>query len=105
LWYWWSFLEDHDLQWMKNRDHEGGFSVDGSVQVHKNDREGLERLLRYCARPAFSLEKLEKVSEIKLSYQLKEIRKQLVRSGYSTVKAPMIEVKPSICRVDQDRKC
>ena len=37
-----------------------GFSVDTSVRIEAHDRAGLERLLRYCARPAFSLERLRK---------------------------------------------
>lgn len=37
---------------MAEGEHGGGFSVDA------HEREGLERLLRYCARPAFALERL-----------------------------------------------
>jgi hypothetical protein len=36
----------------------GGFSVDGSVRIAAHDRAGLERLLRYCARPPFALHRL-----------------------------------------------
>jgi len=36
----------------------GGFSVDGSVRITAHDRAGLERLLRYCARPPFALHRL-----------------------------------------------
>ena len=36
----------------------GGFSLDGSVRIEANDRAGLERLIRYCARPPFSGERL-----------------------------------------------
>ena len=32
-----------------------GFSVDTSVYIAAQDRAGLERLLRYCARPPFAL--------------------------------------------------
>ncbi len=39
--------------------HAGGFSVDASVSIGARDRRGLERLLRYCARPVFALERLE----------------------------------------------
>ena len=42
-------------------DHGGGFSLDGSVRIEATDREGLERLVRYCARPPFSLERLHLV--------------------------------------------
>ncbi len=37
-----------------------GFSVDTSVCIAAQDRAGLERLLRYCARPPFACERLRK---------------------------------------------
>jgi hypothetical protein len=36
-----------------------GFSLDVAVRVGAHDRAGLERLLRYCARPPFALERLD----------------------------------------------
>jgi Putative transposase len=36
----------------------GGFSIDASVRIEGDDRAGVERLLRYCARPPFALERL-----------------------------------------------
>ena len=47
------------LQWS----HAGGFSVDASVWIAAHDRRGLERLLRYCARPVFALERLQWCNE------------------------------------------
>jgi hypothetical protein len=35
-----------------------GFSLDGKVKIQAWDRDGLERLIRYCARPAFASENL-----------------------------------------------
>lgn len=35
-----------------------GFSLDEKVKIRSWDREGLERLIRYCARPAFASENL-----------------------------------------------
>jgi hypothetical protein len=35
-----------------------GFSVDASVRIESEDRAGIERLVRYCARPPFALERL-----------------------------------------------
>ena len=35
-----------------------GFSLDASVKIHSWDRDGLERLIRYCARPCFVSENL-----------------------------------------------
>ncbi len=46
-----------------------GFSVDGSVKIHRYDRKGLERLLRYCARPIFASDRLEKLSDNTLIYK------------------------------------
>jgi hypothetical protein len=36
----------------------GGFSIDASVHIPAHDRYGLERLLRYCARPPFAAERI-----------------------------------------------
>jgi hypothetical protein len=50
-------LEREEAQAMADWEHGGGFSVDADVRIGELDREGLERLLRYCARPAFALER------------------------------------------------
>jgi hypothetical protein len=47
-----------------------GFSLDASVRIEANDRAGLERLLRYCARPPFSLERLQAIDAHRLLYRL-----------------------------------
>ncbi len=44
---------------LKSWDHGGGFSVHAGVLIEAEDRAALERLLRYCARPAFASERLE----------------------------------------------
>ncbi len=38
--------------------HGGGFSVHAAVRIEADDRRALERLLRYCARPALASERL-----------------------------------------------
>jgi hypothetical protein len=38
--------------------HGGGFSLNAEVRAEATDRKGLERLLRYCARPIFASERL-----------------------------------------------
>ena len=48
---------------MSEWDHGGGFSVDASVAIHGDDRAGLERLLRYCARPCWASERLTQASD------------------------------------------
>ena len=63
-------LEDHDVENMKTWNGGGGFSVNGTARIHENDSEGLERLLRYCARPPFALERLKQQSDGSLVYQL-----------------------------------
>jgi len=50
-------------------EHGGGFSLDASVRIEADDREGLERLLRYCARPAFALERLRQIDPEHLVYE------------------------------------
>jgi hypothetical protein len=37
-----------------------GFSVDAGVLIEAHDRAALERLLRYCARPPFAMDRLRK---------------------------------------------
>jgi hypothetical protein len=48
-----------DAEVMGSWEHGGGFSLDASVCIGGADRTGLERLLRYCARPPFALEHLQ----------------------------------------------
>ena len=52
-------------------DHAGGWSVDASVTLPAWDRLGLERLVRYCARPALSQERLGRAGDELLVYSLK----------------------------------
>ena len=47
-----------------------GFSLDAGVCIAGNDGAGLERLLRYCARPPFALERIEQVNEDRIVYRL-----------------------------------
>jgi hypothetical protein len=44
-------LDPADARDMAGWHHGGGFSLDASVRIEGADRTGLERLLRYCARP------------------------------------------------------
>ena len=48
--------------------HGGGFSVNASVCIAGDDRAGLERLLRYCARPPFAMERLHRKGQDHLLY-------------------------------------
>jgi len=46
-----------------------GFSLDAAVRVGASDRAGVERLLRYCARPPFALERLERLDGERILYR------------------------------------
>jgi Putative transposase/Transposase zinc-binding domain len=48
------YIDSGDAKTMQSYPHGGGFSVDASVRIAQHDRQGLERLLRYCARPPFA---------------------------------------------------
>jgi hypothetical protein len=56
-------------QAMRQWQHGGGFSVDGSVRIEAADRAGRERLLRYCARPPFALDRLRELDPERLLYE------------------------------------
>ncbi len=51
-------LDEADADGMLTWQGSGGFSIDASVRIEGEDRAGVERLLRYCARPPFALERL-----------------------------------------------
>jgi hypothetical protein len=61
-------LPADDARAMAQWQHGGGFSVDASVRIEAADRAGRERLLRYCARPPFALERLRQLDGEQLSY-------------------------------------
>lgn len=50
-------IESLDAKEMLACEHSG-FSVDAGVCIEARDRSGLERLLRYCARPRFAMDRL-----------------------------------------------
>jgi hypothetical protein len=62
-------LPGDDARAMAQWEHGGGFSVDGSVRIEAADRAGRERLLRYCARPSFALERLRELDGEHLLYE------------------------------------
>jgi hypothetical protein len=64
-----ALIEREEAEAMGAWDHGGGFSLDASVRIEAHDRQGLERLLRYCARPAFALERLREIDPEHLVYE------------------------------------
>jgi hypothetical protein len=67
-------LEKCDAKDMLGYKHSG-FSVDAGVCIEAHDRAALERLLRYCARPPFSMERLRKEGS-KLVYRCAKQRSE-----------------------------
>jgi hypothetical protein len=57
-------LDELDARDMLSWQGSGGFSIDASVRIAGDDRAGLERLLRYCARPPFALERLHALAGV-----------------------------------------
>ena len=51
-------LSFDEAEAMQNWGNGGGFSLHARVQIAANDRKGLERLFRYCARPIVAGERL-----------------------------------------------
>jgi hypothetical protein len=49
-----------------------GFDINAGVVVSASDHEGRERLLRYCARPALSLERLSRLPDGRVAYALRK---------------------------------
>jgi hypothetical protein len=62
-------LPADDAQAMGRWQQGGGFSVDASVRIEATDRAGRERLLRYCARPPFALDRLRERDGEHLIYE------------------------------------
>lgn len=52
--------------------HSRGFDVHAGVVVSASDRGGRERLLRYCARPPLSLERLSVLDDGRIAYVIRK---------------------------------
>ena len=63
-------LDDGDAEEMLQWQGHGGFSVHADTRVEAWDRLALERLVRYCARPTFSLQRLHRLDDETLIYKL-----------------------------------
>ena len=73
-----------------------GFSLNASVKIHENDRQGRERLCLYGARGAITLSRLTGLPDGRVSYHMKrplpDGRTHLVMTGVELLKklAPLI---------------
>jgi len=65
-------LDDLAIHTLDSPDHAGGWSVDASVTIPDWDRQGLERLVRYCARPPLAQERLSRIDDEHLVYRLRK---------------------------------
>jgi hypothetical protein len=65
-------LDGVAIHTMDAPEHAGGWSVDASVHLPAWDRQGLERLARYCARPPLSQERLGRLNAESLVYSLRK---------------------------------
>jgi hypothetical protein len=52
-----------------------GFDVHCAVRIAAEDDEGRERLLRYCARAPFALDRIEELSDGRIAYAMKTPRR------------------------------
>jgi hypothetical protein len=66
------YLDEEAVATMLAWRHSGGFSLDASVRLAAWDRQGLERLARYCARPSFAGARLDRLGDETLAYRLKK---------------------------------
>jgi hypothetical protein len=61
-------LDKDERKEMQSWNRGGGFSLDATIRISADDRRGLERLLRYCARPPFAGERIEELDRHRLIY-------------------------------------
>ena len=50
-----------------------GYSLHAAVAIHEHDRQGLEALCRYGARPAFSVNRLHELPDGRYAYRMKRV--------------------------------
>ena len=68
------YLDWDEVEDMQQWGHGGGFSLNGQVKIDEWDRDGQERLLRYCARPAFALDSMARFDEERIVYDFQRPR-------------------------------
>jgi hypothetical protein len=64
------YLDASDALDIAGWEHGSGFSLNASVRIEAPDRAGLERLLRYFARPPFALDRLQQLRADQVVYRL-----------------------------------
>jgi hypothetical protein len=61
-------FDERKSKWAAN---VAGFSVHAGTHVAADNRVGLEKLVRYCARPSVSLERLSRLEDGRFAYRMK----------------------------------
>ena len=83
------------LEW-----ENSGFSLNANLRIEAHDREGLERLVRYCARPVFASERLDRALE-SLRYTLPQRLKVTGSPAKSQKDNASEELSPSLSPANQ----
>jgi hypothetical protein len=52
-----------------------GFDVHGAVRIAAGDDQGRERLVRYCTRAPFALDRIEVLRDGRICYRVKTVRR------------------------------
>ncbi len=87
-------LAAEDAQTVANGAHAGGFSLDARVRIEGADRPGLERLLRYGARPAFARERWREIDAEHMVYERIKPETEAGRTPYEGPQHRVIFAKP-----------
>lgn len=93
------WIDKREAEDMLRWEHSG-FSLNGSVCAEAWDREGLERLLRYCARPPFSSENV-KVRKGKVVYTVMKP----TPSGMRLIQFDPVEFIDRLSKLIPDPRC
>jgi hypothetical protein len=86
------------VAWPGSRLGRNNWQFDGSVRIEAADRAGRERLLRYCARPPFALDRLRELSPGRLLYDV--TGQSVFRTGLSKVGIPAAQIGILRCLLD-----
>jgi hypothetical protein len=59
----------------------GPLSLHAAVRIGAGDDQGREKLMRYCARPAFALERFSVLADGRIAYAIKTRSRPGVQRG------------------------
>ncbi len=80
----------------------GGFSIHAGVTVHAADKDGRERLMRYCARPALSMERMSETSDgLSVIPEILASGIEVVERRFCVTKEKLHELARGVIDIDQ----